>query len=175
MGYIFSTLLIVMMLLQSGCGYTTGSVLPSNYKTIHVEPFENKINFLNENSRTLYIPQLETNVRTAIISQFQQDGHLRINDSPSSDLVLKGKLIAYERDDLRTDNDQNVQEFRLRVVVALTMIDNTRAEEFFNESSFVGESTYLTSGSQAKSEAQALNDTLKDLARRVVERTIENW
>lgn len=175
MGRFLSNFFLGLMLILSGCGYTTGSVLPSNYRTIHVEPFVNKINFLNENSRTLYIPQLETNVRSAIISQFQQDGHLRINNSQSSDLVLKGKLVGYERDDLRTDNDQNVQEYRLRVIVALTMIDNTRGEEFFSESSFVGESTYFTSGSQAKSETQALNDTLKDLARRVVERTIENW
>lgn len=165
----------VVLLAFSGCGYTTGSLLPSNYKTLFVEPFSNKISFINENSHALYVPQLETKVRNAIIDRFQLDGHLRLNDSNQSDLVLKGDLVSYEKDDLRSDNNQNVQEYRLRIVVALTMYDNTTGQVFWKEPSFVGESTYFTTGSAAKSETQALEDTFTDLARRVVERTIENW
>ncbi len=168
-------LLICMLVFFSGCGYTTGSLLSSSYKTLHVTPFQNKVAFIDENSQKLYVPLLETKVRNAIIDRFQLDGHLRLSDSDKSDLVLKGELIAYERDDLRTDTSQNVLEFRLRIVVALTMMDNTTGQIFWQEPSLVGESTFFTSGPQAKSEAQALNDTLTDLARRVVERTIENW
>ena len=168
-------LLICMLLCLSGCGYTTGSLLSSSYRTLHVSPFENKVAFLSENSQKLYVPLLETKVRNAIIDRFQLDGHLRLSDSDRSDLILKGELTAYERDDLRTDQSQNVLEYRLRIIVSLTMTDNTTGQIFWQEPSFVGESTYFTSGTQAKSEAQALNDTLTDLARRVVERTVENW
>ena len=164
-----------LLTILSGCGYTTGSLLPSNYRTLHVEPFKNKIEFVSENVRALYVPLMETKVRTAMIDRFQLDGHLRLSDSDKSDLVLKGELLSFERDDLRTDVNQNVQEYRLRITVALTMMDNTTGQVFWSESSFSGESTYFTSGSQAKSETAALEDTMKDLARRVVERTIENW
>ena len=167
----FTFLLVVL----SGCGYTTGSLLPSNYRTLHVEPFANKVEFVNENSRNLYVPLMEVKVRTAVIDRFQLDGHLRLSDSDKSDLTLKGNLIAFQRDDLRTDQNQNVQEYRLRIMVSLTMVDNTTGQVLWKESSFAGESTYFTSGPQAKSETAALNDTLTDLSRRVVERPIENW
>ncbi len=164
-----------LLLALSGCGYTTGSLLPSNLRTIYVEPFTNKVEFVSENVRALYVPLLETKVRTAIIDRFQLDGHLRLNNSDKSDLVLKGDLIGFERDDLRIDSSQNVSEYRLRIIVSLTMMDNTTGQVFWKEASLAGESTYFTSGPQAKSESSALDDTLKDVSRRVVERTIENW
>jgi len=159
----------------TGCGYTTGSLLPSQYRTIYIEPFKNKVEFVNENVRGLYVPLLETKVRSAVIDRFQLDGHLRLNDSDKSDLVLKGELTGFNRDDLRTDPNGNVLEYRLRITVSLVMFDNTTGQEFWKEASFSGESTYFTSGPQAKSESDALNDTLTDLSRRIVERTIENW
>ena len=167
--------LTFLLMVLSSCGYTTGSLLPSSFHTIHVEPFENKIEFVSENVRGLYVPLLETKIRTAVIGRFQLDGHLRLSDSDKSDLVLKGTLTGFERDDLRTDDNQNVQEYRLRITVSLTMMDQTTGRVFYSEPSFSGESTYFTSGPQAKSESSALNDTLTDLARRIVERTIENW
>ena len=33
----------ILTLAVSGCGYTTKSLLPSNYKTIHVDNFKNAI------------------------------------------------------------------------------------------------------------------------------------
>jgi len=41
--------------------------------------------------------------------------------------------------------------------------------------SFTGNTSYFTTGTQAKSEATAVNDALTDLARRIVERTVEQW
>ena len=163
------------LIFSSGCGYTTGSLLPSNYRTLYVEPFLNKVEFVNENVRGLYVPGLETKVRTSIIERFQLDGHLRLEDNKKSDLTLKGSLIGFERDDLRTDQNQNVQEYRLRIIVSLNMMDNATGEVFWQEPSFAGEATYFTSGPQAKSESAALNDALIDISRRAVERTIENW
>jgi hypothetical protein len=55
------------------------------------------------------------------------------------------------------------------------MVDNATGEIFWSEPSFSGESTYFLTGPQAKSESEALNDVLTDIARRAVERTIENW
>jgi hypothetical protein len=168
-------LLSLFVISLSSCGYTTGSLLPPQYRTLYVEPFANKVDFVSENVRTLYVPLMETKVRNAIIDRFQLDGHLRLNNSSKSDLVLQGQLIGFERDDLRVDVNQNVQEYRLRIIVSLVMLDNTTGQVFWKEPSLIGESTYFTTGPQAKSETQALNDTLTDLSRRVVERTIENW
>ena len=50
-------------------------------------------------SRVLYVPLLETNVRTAIIDRFLFDGNLHIADPDKADLVLNGDLIGIAQDD----------------------------------------------------------------------------
>ena len=167
--------LFAFLIVLSGCGYTTGSMLPSNYRNISIEPFTNGVSFVSENSRPLYVPQLETKARTAIINRFQFDGNLRISESGKADLILKGELVGFERDELRLTENQDVQEYRVRILVSLTMIDAVTNEVIWSESSFGGEATYFTSGPQATSESGALENALTDLGRRVVERTIENW
>ena len=159
----------------AGCGYTTGSLLPANYRTIYVEPFQNKVKFISDTSRALYVPLLETKVRTAVVNRFQFDGHLKIKDSGRADLVLKGDLIEFDREELRLADNKDVQEYRIRIIMSLTMVDAVTGEAFWSEPSFAGEATYFTTGTQARSESAALDDALTDLSRRVVERTIENW
>lgn len=159
----------------AGCGYTTGSLLPANYRTIYVEPFNNKVQFISDITRALYVPLLETKVRTAVVNRFQFDGNLKIKDSERADLVLKGDLIEFNREELRMTDAQEVQEYRIRIVMSLTMMDTATGEAFWTEPSFAGEATYFTTGAQARSESAALDDALTDLSRRVVERTIENW
>ncbi len=164
-----------LTVLCAGCGYTTGSLLPSNYHTVAVEPFKNKVGFVSENTRALYIPQLETKVRSAITDRYLFDGNLKIAPSERADVIVKGDLTGFYRDELRLSENQDVQEYRIRITIALTIIDAVTGEEIANEPSFSGEATYFTTGARATSESDAVQEALTDLARRVVERTIENW
>lgn len=168
-------IIIFLCLIVSGCGYTTGSLLPSNYRTINIDAFRNKTGHLSEDARELYIPLLENKVRDSIIVRFQNDGHLKVERKGQTDLLLKGDLTRYEREELRIDNDQNVTEYRIRITVNIALYDGVDAVEIWKESSFAGEATYYLSGPQAKSESAALEEALTDLSRRIVERTLENW
>ena len=159
----------------SGCGYTTGSLLPTNYKKIAVQPFVNKVNNIDENSSVIYVPLLETKVRTAIIDRFLFDGNLRVADPGKSDLLLNGSLLGISQDNLRQDVNQNVQEYRVRVVVSLTLTDAATGEVLWKEPSFAGETTYFLTGSQATSQSAAIDAALTDLATRAVDRVVENW
>lgn len=166
---------VLLLVGLSGCGYTTGSLLPGNYRIIAIEPFKNNVGFVAENSRRLYVPLLESKVRAAIIDRFNFDGHLRVKESQKADLILKGELTGFDREELRLSDNQDVQEYRIRITVSLTLIDPAVEEPVWVEPSFSGETTYFTTGPQAKSEADALEDALIDVSRRIVERTIENW
>ena len=168
-------LLMMGLSVLGGCGYTTGSLLPSNYHAISIEPFKNKVGYLNENTRALYIPLLENKVHQAVISRFQADGHLKIANSDRADLILKGELTSFDRDELRLTDNQDVKEYRIRITVSLELIDPASSESSWSEPSFSGEATYFLTGPNAKSEAVALEEALTDLSRRIVERTIENW
>jgi len=166
---------ILLVLSIAGCGYTTGSLLPTKYRKIAVAPFSNKVGFTDDNIQGVYIPVLETNVRTAIIDKFLFDGNLSIADPDKADLVLSGALINIAQDSLRQDVNQNVQEYRIRITVSLTLTDTVTNKVLWTEPSYTGETTYFLTGTQATTQSAAVDAALNDLATRVVERTVENW
>ncbi len=159
----------------SSCGYSTRSLLPGNIKTIHIAPFKNKIIYATENTKNVYLPLLEVKIRNAVANRFLFDGRLHVQGSETADLVLKGELIGYERDPLRYTDNNDVLEYRIHIVVSLELWDPVQGKALWSEPNFVGETTYFPTGVLAKSESAALEDALTDLARRIVERTIEDW
>ncbi|MDD2654750.1 MAG: LptE family protein [Candidatus Omnitrophica bacterium] len=165
--------------LLSGCGYTTRSLISQEYKTIYVTPFVNKVDITQEfyaaSKYRIYRPKLETDITTYVINRFLFDGNLKPSREETADMILKGELMDFRRDPLRYDDDDNVTEYRLNIVVNLTMIDKARGEVLWQENNFTGDTTYFTTGSLAKSEDAAIKDALNDLARRIVERTVEQW
>lgn len=167
--------MITMMVgLLAGCGYSTGSLLPSKYKTICVLPFKNNVGYTQSRDIT-YVPLLEVKVREAIVDRYLFEGHLHIAKEDTADLVLKGELKGFERQELRVTDNQDVQEFRINIIVNMTLWDPVDQKEVWSEPNFAGEATYFVSGPQAKSESAAIQDALTDLARRAVERTLEDW
>lgn len=159
--------------LMPACGYSTKSSLPAHIKTIAVLPFPNKIDF-QSGKPNVYVPLLEVKSHDAVVNQFLFDGNLRIVDEKQADLVLKGELIGYDRSALRYNNNNDVQEYRITVTVRLTMTDSV-GTVLWEEPSFSGEDTYFLTGPNASSEAGAVEDAVKDLAKRIVERTVEDW
>jgi outer membrane lipopolysaccharide assembly protein LptE/RlpB len=162
----------------SGCGYTTQSLLPSNLKTIYVENFTNKIKVAAESSDDRmyrgYRPGMELEVSRAIRNKFVSDGNLKVANASDADLVLKGELVDYRNEALRYDRNNNVTEFRIRMVVNMEMT-NKDGKVRWQATGFAGEWLYTTTGPLARSESSAIIDAEADLARRVVERTIEEW
>ncbi len=159
----------------SGCGYTTKSTLPSNLKTIHIEPFKNSIDYSTGARRNVYLPLLEIDTRNAVIDRFIFDGNLKITEPHEADLVLKGELKRYQRSGLRFTDDDDVQEYRVHITVSFELWHPGAEEPSWTEPGFVGEATYFVTGPQATSEESAVNSAMIDLARRIVERTIEDW
>ena len=162
-------------LLGSGCGYSARSALPKGLNSVYVENFKNNITFTSETTRDLYFPLLETKIRKAVIDRYLFDGNLKIADPGKADLILKGDLVSYDRNAIRfTDND-DAEEYRMYIVMNLTLLDRRTNEPVWIENGFTGEATYFVSGPLVKSESDAIEDAMTDLARRIVERTIENW
>lgn len=163
----------------SGCGYTTRSLLPPNFKSIYVANFVNMTRIAEEQTDERmyrgYRPGLERDITKAVIDRFLFDGNLKVKNDTSADLVMKGELVDFKKEALRYDANNNVEEYRILLVVNLEIKDVKGDKLAWEEKGFVGETTYRTSGSLAKSEAAAISDAANDLARRIVERTIEAW
>lgn len=178
---IFVSCLLFLVCCFSGCGYTTRSMVSSEFKTIYVTPFKNKIDITYEsdvaNKYKIYRPYLETDITKAVISKFLLDGNLKPVKENSADLVLKGELVEFRKDPLRyNENDQDeVLEYRVNIIVNVILWDKRKEKSVWEENRFTGDTTYFTTGASAKSEASAINSAITDLARRIVERTVEQW
>lgn len=170
---------VCCMLCAFGCGYTTRPGLAGHLKTIYVKPFLNSIDFTqittNVERMPLYRHGMESDLTTEIINRFQFTGLLRPASQDQADCRLEGELISFRRDALRYDQSAQVEEWRLSLEVNLRFFDQTNNSLLWEEPGFIGDTTYFTLGPNAESEAKALDRALTDLARRVVERAVENW
>lgn len=169
-----------LLIFVNGCGYTTHAyVQQTGYKTIYVAPFVNKVNTTSEFSEgrnfTTYFPLLENKITNTVIDRYKFDGNLRIAKKEDADLVLTGDLLNYRRDSLRNSTADTPEEFRITLFVRIALIDNKTQKVLWEKPSFAGDTSYYPTGQFAKSEAQALNDACDDLARRIVETTVEVW
>ena len=175
----FSVILFAAILLIAGCGYTTKSLLPSNIKTIYVDNLVNKIKVTDEASDARmyrgYRPGMELEATRTIRDKYLIDGNLKIAGQETADLILTGELVDFRNEALRYDRNNDIEEYRVRLVVNLVMKNAKDGKVRWTESSFAGESLYRTSGTLAKSETTAIKEAADDLARRVVERTVEEW
>lgn len=180
--FLLNTQYSILITCLIGCGYTYRTVYNLPYKTIFVDTFPNKVDILSEDSTGLsqrfrtYHPRMETDLRTAVINRLMFDGGMRIVDKEEAEIILKGELIDYQRDALRYENNQeDVAEYRISIIMHLTLFKQGEETPLWDEPNFVGDFTYFTSGAQAKSEKDALDGAISDLARRVIERIAEDW
>ena len=172
---------LVSGLWSGGCGYTTRPGLPSHLRTIYIKPFINKIDITQLTTGyerfPIYRPGMEVDLTNAVIKRYQFTGLLRPASAEHANCRLEGELASFRRDALRYNASQQVEEWRLNVVVNLRFYDQTTKTLIWEEEGFTGDTTYFVLGNNVKveTEAQALDRAITDLARRIVERTVENW
>lgn len=177
--FVFFALVTLHSSLITGCGYTTRPGLAGHLRTVYLKPFTNKIDLTqltNDYERfPLYRHGMETDVTEAVINRFQFTGLLRPAGPDKADSRIEGELVEFRRDALRYDASQRVEEWRLNVVVNVRFYDQRDDTLIWEESRLTGDATYFATGASAESEATALDRAIEDTARRVVERTVENW
>ncbi|MBU3934095.1 MAG: hypothetical protein KKH11_05470 [Candidatus Omnitrophica bacterium] len=173
--------LLLCTALIAGCGYTTGSLLPTHIKTIYIRPLRNKIELTEELSPQeyrfrSYRAHLETDVTKEIIDKFINDGHLKVVEEENADVILSGELIDYLSQPMRYGADNEiVDEYRISIVCSVVFKDIRKEQIIWQEPRIIGDATYNVSGNYATSESSAVSSAVSDLARRIVNRTIEGW
>lgn len=156
----------------SGCGYTTKTVLPRNIKTIYVETVKNKIPITN-----LYAYQqgLEMDITNAVIAGFQTDGNLRVAIRDRADAVLQMHLLAYEQEGLRFSQLEEVKEYRIYIVMSLTLVHAKTGEIIWQEPEFSGEASYYVTQLQPIGEQYTAQQAVAKVAKNIVDRVAKDW
>lgn len=169
----------LLVCVAGGCGYTTTAYIGSS-RTIYIAPFKNGINIASSKSENAsyinYYPLLESTITDAVVDRFIFDGNLKVVKEKDADLIIRAELTSYSRGALRyAENNEDVTEYRVTVTANAELYDTKTQQAVWQDRSFSGDSTYYTTGTQAITEKDALDNAIADLARRFVESIVEAW
>ena len=172
-------LFFLTVLALSGCGYTQKSLLSESIKNIYISPIKNAIDLSGEVTDKkpfrVYRPGVEVDLTNAIINRFIFDGNLKVSSPEKADATAEAKLVDYRRDALRYSSGDDIQEFRLSVALDITVYETRTHKVLWHDTHLTGDTSFFLSGPRAVSEDQAAQKALEDVARRVVDKTIEVW
>jgi len=168
--------LVLLFFIVIGCGYTTRGFVYTQ-KTIVIKPVINKIDITSENRKysdyTSFPILIENRLTNEIVSKFNIEGNLKVVSEDPKALNLVCTVNDYNRDTLRYNNADEVDEQRLRLNTHIKLTDGDG--KVLQDQSVSGETTYYLSGANQKSESAAQLDLIDDTARRICEAVTEEW
>ena len=172
----FSALRVLAVVLTvlplSSCGYTTKTKLPRDIQSIYVETALNKIPIIEMYSHQ---PGLEMDITNAVIRRFQVDGNLKVKSAETADAILSMDLKAYEQEGVRFNPLENVAEYRLFIVMSLTLKHRETGEVIWTEPNFSGNEEYFVTQIRPMGQRDATEKAVENLAMRIVDRVTEDW
>ena len=107
---------LALIAIAPACGYHysgTGGIVPEGVKTISVPVF---FNATNE-------PYVDVDVTQAVVEEFLVDGRLKVVSLEDADLALRGRITKYEVIPLSYNPQSYVQQYRVHLVVDVTLED----------------------------------------------------
>ncbi|MCX7927183.1 MAG: LPS assembly lipoprotein LptE [Candidatus Omnitrophica bacterium] len=172
-------IIILMCVNLSSCGYTSRSLIKERFNSIYIKEIKNAIEITEESDFSARYkvnwPKIENDIKRELIARFITDGTLKVSEEQTADVILEAEVIEFRRDPLRYSTNDEVEEYRLNIAVNLVLWDAKTQTQLWQEKHFTGDTTYFTRGPLAKTEDSAVNEAIKDLCRRIVERVVEQW
>ena len=122
--------------LGAGCGYTTRSSLPVEYRTVAVPAFRSEIRETD----------LQPVVTNAVRRRIELDGRLGLAGPATADLVLRGTLKKYEASSLTQLRDDEPSQILVKVTADIVVEDRRTGEIRWSDPAVVGSSRYFRRG-----------------------------
>jgi outer membrane lipopolysaccharide assembly protein LptE/RlpB len=163
-----AVVLALVAVAVSGCGYSLRGHLPDHIQTIAVPIFVNRTQE----------PALDSFITRAVVEAFSTNGRLRLAKIEDADSILEGEITSYAVDSIAFDRNANVQLYRLRVTLNLTMRDLRRNTVLFREANFSEKSDFRVRGAVSQTiarEETALRQAAVDIARAVVSLAVHRF
>ena len=146
--------------------------MPGGIKTVAVPTFKNEI---PPQEQFAHRAGIETELTSAVIDRFIFDGNIKVVDEDKADAILEGSIISYEQEGLRFDSVENVEEYRLFLVIKFKLVDGKTGKVILQEPNFSGRAEFFVSRNPLSNRRQSANAATYDLAKSLVNRIIEEW
>lgn len=176
----------LILMLSSGCGYTTQSSLDPQYQTIHVEAFYSESKEYG----------LQAPLTNAITRKFIADGRLEVVPMDQADLLLQGVITDYALKGLTFDQNDRPTQYLQVITAGVRVTDQHTGEILWQEQLMSGETSFYTQAAGQSSdrlrgnaetflstvrsyaseeENRGASEALEQLASDIFYRTIEPW
>ena len=166
--WMIAVLALAAACMFSGCaGYSVGSMLPGNIKTVFVP------NLTNQTGE----PDIENMATDALIEEFQKDGTLDIAGPENADAVLVVTLTSVELKPLQYSKTKSteVSEYRLTLFANMKLKERVTGKTLVEYTRVSGKTSFELLGDFATAKEEAIPDASKDLAHQIVTRMVEAW
>jgi hypothetical protein len=159
---------VLLLLAPLGCGYGLSTRTNPHIKTVAVPLFQND---------TLE-KGIEEALTAKLIDVLQENRALTLTSERSADSVIHGKIVEYQRAPSSYDQNEEVQEYKVSIVVTVEYEDLVKRKTLWTEPRMLGWSTYFvvpTAGHEIEEEEDAQTRALAKLAEDIKTRTVEGW
>jgi hypothetical protein len=152
----------ILLLLLSGCGvYTLNPRGKSSYKTIAVEPFENKTPEFG----------ITDQLTTIIIDAFIADGSMKVVSASNADVILTGTLLDYKREaNVFTGTDQ-VQSYKVLMSFEIALEKGSDQSVIWKEN--IDEQGLYNANTETEQDGQKRAGDL--LVQAILNKTTKSW
>jgi hypothetical protein len=138
-------------------------VLPQNIRKISIETFKNS---------TVYYG-IEDKLTKQVTDEFIQDGRLEVTGSGAADGILRGSITRYVLEPLTYDENHVVREYKLRMLIDISLTDRVKNEVVWVEKNLEGTYRFFNVNLPGGITEEEAREVIWDkLARDILRRTI---
>lgn len=159
-------LLVIVLIFAflSGCA-GQGRSIPVNVNNLYIQTFQN-----NSSESAL-----ESILTEDVIQEFLADGRLEVVQRSEADAILIGTITRYKHIPLIYNDQDIVQQYKVRMEISITLRDATTREVLWTHPDILRETTYSDIQPPIETELDAQERVSEQLARDAVTSTVEGW
>lgn len=160
----FALVLALFLITAVGCAGPSRSI-PANVNNLYLETFDN-------NSTE---PALQDILTEDTTQEFLANGQVSLVDRDQADAILTGTIKRYKNIPLIYNDQDIVQQYKVRVEISISLRDADTGERLWTHSNIRRETTYSDVQPPIETELDAQEQVSEQLARDVVTSTVEGW
>ncbi|MCK5218052.1 hypothetical protein KAR10_00925 [bacterium] len=161
--------LSVMVVFSTGCSdVAIRPGLPDYMSKLAIPIFQN---------RTVQ-PDIANDITQQLIQDFLMDGRMTLTEPEKANAILKGTVVQYILEPLLLDVHNTPQQYKMRLILRLSLKDNQAGKVLWTEESFEENTTYYvanTLGITPEDEQTARRRMVLQLTKRIMARVIEGF
>lgn len=154
----------LLALVLAGCGYTAGSLVSREYRTVYVPIWKNYT----------FRRELEFRLTELVQKEIERRTHLKLTTEERADTKLSGEIVDFQQRVLTEDLRDRPVETQVRVVVNFRWEDLRTGQTILQEVG-LAQTGEAISGRGETPEGAAATEAFEDLAEQIVEKMESSW